>query len=43
MLFEVASKKYKEYFRFDPHPFISEQFIELNSWKTDETETSSRQ
>lgn len=35
MLIEVTAKEFKQYFRLDPHPFISEQFIELNSWKVD--------
>jgi len=33
MLIEVDSKKYKHYFPIDPHPFISESFIELNKGK----------
>ncbi len=35
MLTEVTAKQYKQKFTSDPHPFISEPFIELNSWKVD--------
>jgi hypothetical protein len=35
MLIEVNSKIYNTYFPVNPHPFISEQFIELNSGKTE--------
>jgi hypothetical protein len=34
MLVEVEPKIYREIFLSDPHPFISEQFIELNKHKT---------
>ncbi len=35
MLIEVDPKTYSEFFRVDPHPFISEKFIELNRKKTE--------
>jgi hypothetical protein len=35
MLIEVNSKTYSEYFPTNPHPFISEPFIELNKGKTE--------
>jgi hypothetical protein len=35
MLIEVNSKTYSEKFSYDPHPFISEPFIELNKGKTE--------
>jgi hypothetical protein len=35
MLIEVDKITYKRYFPVDPHPFISEQFIELNKGKVD--------
>jgi len=35
MLIEVTAKQYKQKFTSDPHPFISEKFLELNSWKVD--------
>jgi hypothetical protein len=35
MLIEVDSKTYKHFFPSDPHPFISEAFIELNKEKTE--------
>lgn len=35
MLIEIDAKTYREYFPVNPHPFISEQFIELNKGKTE--------
>ena len=35
MLIEVSAKEFKHRLGTDPHPFISEQFIEFNKWKTD--------
>lgn len=35
MLIEIDSKKYTWFFPSDPHPFISEPFIELNQLKAD--------
>ena len=35
MLIEVSAKEYKQYFCSDNHPFISEQFVELNKHKVD--------
>jgi len=35
MLIEVSAQDYKQHFCSDPHPFISEQFLELNKWKVD--------
>lgn len=35
MLIEISAQDYKKHFCSDPHPFISEQFLELNSWKVD--------
>jgi hypothetical protein len=35
MLIEVDSKRYRKLFPSDPHPFISESFIELNKHKVD--------
>ena len=35
MLIEVTAKQYRQKFTSDPHPFISEKFLELNSWKVD--------
>ena len=35
MLVEVSAKEFKNRFNSDPHPFISEQFIELNKKKVD--------
>jgi len=35
MLIEIDSRAYKEHFQFNPHPFISEPFIELNKGKAD--------
>lgn len=35
MLIEVNSKTYREYFPANPHPFISEPFIELNKGKAE--------
>jgi hypothetical protein len=35
MLIEVSKKEYKNIFNSDPHPFISEKFIEINKSKTD--------
>lgn len=35
MLIEVDSKRYRKLFPSDPHPFVSESFIEINKFKTD--------
>lgn len=35
MLVEVDTQTYRRYFPTDPHPFVSELFIELNKWKVD--------
>lgn len=35
MLIEVSGNEYKQHFRSDTHPFISEQFAELNKFKVD--------
>jgi hypothetical protein len=35
MLIEVNSKTYSQYFPVNPHPFLSEPFIELNKGKTE--------
>src|SRR4030042_4493078 len=35
MLIEVDSKTYHEYFPSNPHPFVSEPFIELNKVKAE--------
>ena len=36
MVIEISAQEYKRHFNLNPHPFISEQFIELNSWKVEE-------
>lgn len=35
MLVDVSAKDFKQHFNSDPHPFISEAFLELNKWKVD--------
>lgn len=35
MLSDISQKEYKNYFPFDPNPFISEKFIDHNSYKVD--------
>ena len=35
MLIEVNAKTYKQYFSVNPHPYVSETFIELNKRKVD--------
>lgn len=35
MLIEIDSERYRKLFTADPHPFISESFIQLNKYKVD--------
>lgn len=35
MIIDVDAKTYKSLFQMDPHPFISEKFIDLNSYKVE--------
>jgi len=35
MLIEVSAKEFKHRLDSDPHPYISEPFMELNKWKVD--------
>ncbi|HEY3369701.1 MAG TPA: hypothetical protein VGK10_02570 [Prolixibacteraceae bacterium] len=35
MIIEVSAKDYRQHFCSDPHPFISEHFLELNKWKVE--------
>ena len=35
MILEVNAKTYKHYFPNDPHPYISEAFVDLNKGKVD--------
>ena len=35
MIIDIDAISYKKYFPTDPHPFISEPFIELNKEKAD--------
>ncbi len=35
MLIDLDAKTYRHYFPENPHPFLSEDFLELNRWKCD--------